>query len=78
MESGNRDTPKFVLKNWDISIKSGWVAGLIYVCEQNCQIPYESQKPSISESFLQDNYQARGYQGLKMEGFHTLNQAGEE
>ena len=28
MESGNWDTPKFVLKNQDIRIKSGWVAGL--------------------------------------------------
>ena len=28
VESGNRDTPKFVLKNRDIPIKSGWVAGL--------------------------------------------------
>ena len=30
VESGNRDTPKFVLKNRDIPIKSGWVAGLGY------------------------------------------------
>ena len=28
VESGNRDTPKFVLKNRDIPIKSGWVARL--------------------------------------------------
>ena len=28
VESGNPDTPRFVLKNRDILIKSGWVAGL--------------------------------------------------
>ena len=30
VESGNRDTPRFVLKNRDILIKSGRVAGLFY------------------------------------------------
>ena len=28
MESGNRDPPRFVLKNRDIPIKSGLVAGI--------------------------------------------------
>ena len=31
VESGNRDTPRFVLKNRDIPIKSGWVAGVRYM-----------------------------------------------
>ena len=29
VESGNRDTPRFELKNRDIPIKPGWVAGLL-------------------------------------------------
>ena len=41
LESGNRDTPTFVLKNRDIPIKSGCVVGLYYYWNKNvCKIRF--------------------------------------